>query len=196
MVRAKSTFASEPRPPSGSRPWTWLALVALAYVTLPNARAAAYEDEGSVGLSLGYGLVAIEAADLPDHGGLLTLSAALGIDDVFTARAHVGYAWHPGHAADLHVAVAGLEAIYLLDVVELVPFFGLGVGALMTAYDGGFGADASIYGVLGLDYLWSREVIVGIDLRPHVLPLSLASVAAIDPVYITASVRMSWVFET
>ena len=49
-------------------------------------------------------------------------------------------------------------------------------------------------GIVGLDYLVNRRVVVGVDVRPYILPLAFDA-ETLAPVYLSASVRLSIVFE-
>ncbi len=151
-------------------------------------RARAYEDQLTLGLGLGYAVVVTNG--LPPHGALAELSASVGLDDTWTVRANLSYAFHPGHDP-MHVGLVGAELIYMVDVLEVVPFFGLGVDAIGTLYQGAAGVDAAAHAIVGVDYLAAREWLVGLDIRPYVLLTRLST----DPVYFTASARFSLVFD-
>jgi len=56
------------------------------------------------------------------------------------------------------------------------------------------GLELGLHVVLGADYLLSREWVIGLDVRPHFLPLTVAE-GRLEPVYITANLRLSYLFE-
>jgi hypothetical protein len=169
-----------------------VALSAVLAWSLPVAPAHAYEDKLTLGVEAGYGLVAIPSA-LPEHGVLGGISASIGLDDIWSLRGHVDYAYHPA-GEPLHVLVLGAELLYLVDVVQVVPYFGFGIDGLGTHYEGRAGLELGAHAVLGIDYLLSRETLVGFDLRPHVLPLGV-NTDILQPVYITATMRFSYVLD-
>lgn len=167
--------------------------VALALLALPAPIARAYEDKLTVGAHAGYGLVAIDDTELPQHGVLLGIASSIGLDDIWSVRGHLSYAYHPGDDT-LHVALLGGELLYLLDVVQVVPYFGLGLDALGTLYQDRAGLELGAHLVLGIEYLLSRDTLIGLDIRPHVLPLQV-NAGRLDPVYITATARFSLMFD-
>ena len=162
--------------------------IALSVAGGSSGGALAYEGQLTLGLGLGYAAVVTEG--LPPHGALAQVSASVGLDDVWTVQASVSYALHPG-ADPLHVGIVGAELIYVLDVLEVVPFFGLGADAIGTVHQGRAGADAAAHAILGVDYLLSRTWLIGLDVRPYVLFTRLST----DPVYITISARASLIFD-
>ncbi len=169
--------------------YTWLA-VASAFLT--PAVAEAYEEQLTIALDAGYSSIVGETA-APRGGPGAGIAVGLGIGDAWVVQARYGYARHV--AGDgLHVHVWGAEALYQLDVTRWVPYFGAGVDALGTMFQGAFTPDFAVHGVLGLDFLVNRRWIVGVEVRPYVLPLDIDDVS-VDPVYITASARVAWVID-
>ncbi len=166
-------------------------LGALAIVLLAGP-ARAYEDKLTLGAQAGYGLVAANG-DLPRHGALLGLEASVGLDDIWSVRGHLTYGYHPGDDT-LHVAVLGAEILYLLDVLQVVPYFGIGIDGLGTVYQGSAGVELGAHATLGVEYFLTRETLVGLDIRPHVLPLAIER-ELLEPVYITGTARFSLVFD-
>jgi hypothetical protein len=164
--------------------------VALSALWADGAKA--YEDKLTLGVEAGYGLVAVPS-DLPEHGVLVGVSSSVGLGDVWSLRGHVDYGFHPG-ADPLHVLVLGAEILYLVDVLQVVPYFGLGIDGLGTYWQGVAGLELGAHVVLGIEYLLSRETLIGFDIRPHVLPLSVSR-ELLEPVYITATARFSFVFD-
>lgn len=171
------------------RPFACLA--ALAWLALPSP-ARAYEDQ--VTLSLGTGYAAVLAnPDLPTHGARIALDVGIGLNDAWTLTPRAEWVFHPA-SATLHVGLVGVEVTYAFDILEVVPFFGLGVDGIGTLRGGAFGVDLAAHVVLGLDWLVTRDWLVGLDVRPYVLPFSLAD-NGIDPVYLTVGVHVGYGFE-
>jgi len=74
------------------------------------------------------------------------------------------------------------------------PIVGLGVDGLGTLLAGQAGLELGAHVTLGLEHLLSRDALIGLDIRPHFLPLSIEA-DRVEPVYITVSLRYSLVFE-
>jgi len=163
----------------------------LAQAWLPSG-AAAYEEQTLLGLDLSWGL-APSSASMPAHGLGLGLSLDWGLGDTLSLQGRVAYAIHPA-AAPGHALGAGLELIYLLDILQVVPFFGIGLDALLSARSGEIAAAPALHLLFGLDYLLDRRWIVGLDIRPHFVPLAFAD-PGLDPFYLTVGLRLSRVFE-
>ena len=164
-----------------------------ATLTLVNAApAAAYEDQVTLDLDVGGGFV-LANGDAPTAGVGFGVGAGFGLGTAWTLRGRISYALHPS-ASSLQVLTAGAEVHYALDILKFVPFFGVGIDGIGTVRDGTFGADVAVHALLGLDWLLSRKIVVGIDIRPYVLPFSLAD-RGIDPVYLSATLRLSVVFD-
>lgn len=167
--------------------------LALAFWALSAAPSAAYEDRGTLGIEAGYGVVVITDTTLPQHGALFGLELSLGLGDQFAVRAHADYGYHPGDD-EMHVALFGLEGLYLVDIVQVVPYFGLGIDGIATVYQDAAGLELGFHVIVGLEYLLSRSWLIGLDVRPHFLPITLSE-GRTDPVYISTTLRVSWVFD-
>lgn len=137
-----------------------LACLACAWST----PARAYEDQASFGVAAGYRLA---ASDLPQHGLTLGVNAGLGLDDIWTLRLRGGYSEHPaaGGYPTGHLVDGAVELIYMLDVLQWVPYAGLGAGALWLRRNGDDALGVSVHVVAGLDYLYSRRWVFGLELR-------------------------------
>lgn len=153
MARYRTAFAS---------------LLALAMGSLLAPAAHAYEEQASLDVALGYALL-LDSDVLPQQGASLEVGGAVGISDIALVRGALAYAplfdgAHSSQAGRLRV-----EAIYLLDVLRLVPFLGLGANVLLA--DGGGSARVLPGGhvVFGLDYLVSRTWTLGLDIRQGLL---------------------------
>ena len=156
-------------------------------------RVQAYEDQYTLGIGLGYAHLFPQGT--PHPGALAELNASLGLDATWTARARVAGAWHPDDELALYRGVLGAELVYMIDILELVPSFGLGLDAVLThagpiddpGLRGGFAANA----VLGLDYLLSRELSLTFEARPYLMVTELSD----EPLYLQVSVGLLWVFD-
>lgn len=150
------------------------------------APARAYEDEVGVGLAAGYGWSAA-VLDVPRHGLGLSATAGVGLGDVFALQAHLGWSVHPGDAP-MHVALGGVELVYLFDILEIVPFFGVGIDGVGSVVSGQGALELGLHGLLGFDWLVDWDWAVGLDVRVFVLPLAVDG-ARLDPVYGQVLVR-------
>jgi hypothetical protein len=157
--------------------WCWLA-----------SPARAYEDQLTLGVGAGYAHAVSES--LPRSGAMIDVAASMDLHAVWSARARVSYALHPADES-LHALLLGAELLYLVDVVELVPYFGLGAVGIGRARAGDTQLDAAAELVLGIDYLVSREITLGLEARPHVLLTELAR----DPLYLAIQGSVIWMFD-
>lgn len=123
--------------------------------------ALAYEDQLTLELGAGY---AFASGDTLPHSGLAASAlVSYGLGDTLTLRAFGAYAMHPSTA---NVFTGGADLLYLLDILTVVPYFGGGVdGVGINTPDGTTGAFA-VHAVVGLDYLLSRSLTLGIETRP------------------------------
>jgi hypothetical protein len=147
-------------------------VAALAWLlTIGSARA--YDEQASLDLALGYALTVQD--DVIAQGASVDLGVSLGLSEAVVARATLGYAAlvgpdSYGEREAAHLGRLRVEGLYLLDVLKLVPFFGLGVtltnspqnSAALPVRPGG-------HLLLGADYLVSRSWIVGVDVRSALL---------------------------
>lgn len=177
-----------------------MALLALpSTLALPGSSARAYEDQLGLSLAAGYAVLPTDgpaspnAVPLAQHGLALQAEAALGIDDTWELRALAGWAMHFADTP-LHRVHAGLEIVYLVDILELVPFLGLGLDVPTSIAGAEVWVDFAAHAVVGLDWLPAREYAIGIEVRPYVLFTSLARSPG-DPVWLTATARFQYLFE-
>ncbi len=154
---------------------------------VPGA-AHAYADQASLDLAAGY--VHVDAVTpLPSAGADLTVGGSYGLGDMFLLRAHVGYGLQAARSRQVSVVGARTEIVYLLDVVSVVPFFGVGAG--VWVYDARGAQLAPIgHGITGADWLLTREWTLGVDLR---FGLLLAS-REVSPLF-ASQLRCSRVFD-
>lgn len=176
-----------------SRALAALALALAAMATTPSS-AAAYEDQATLFVDLGYAS-ALGNDALPTHGVIGGIGGSWGLNDAWTLRGRVGWAGHP---RDLQVGLLSVEVFYMLDILELVPFAGVGasaVGALDRDDTGTyFRGSFAVHAVVGLDWLINRKFVLGVDVRPHLLPLGFDD-DALPPIYLSATLRLSVVFD-
>jgi hypothetical protein len=152
----------------------------------------AYEDQWTLGADIGAGLV-LGNDSAPVAGIAVGVGASVGLSSAWTFRGRLSYDFHPA-TLPLHVMTVGAEVYYTLDILKFVPFFGVGLDGIGTVQEGALGADLAFHALVGVDWLVSRELVIGLDIRPYVLPFSLAE-RGIDPVYLSASLRVSLVFD-
>jgi hypothetical protein len=155
---------------------------------LTAAPAAAYEDQATLGLGAGY---AHAFAEPQAPGATVVLSGSLGLGQTLSARALAGYALHPARRP-LHVAMLGAELVYLIDVIEVVPWLGVGAGGALRARADELAPELAAHAVLGLDYLWSRELTLSLELRPYLMLTDLRGA----PLYGAVIVSASWMLDT
>lgn len=185
-----ATGVNRTRPRRSIAPILALCLSATLWNVAETAHA--YEDQWTLGADIGAGLV-LANENAPVAGIAVGVGASVGLTSAWTFRGRLSYDFHPAELP-LHVMTVGGEVYYTLDILTFVPFFGVGLDGIGTVQDGSFGADLAFHALVGIDWLVSRKLIVGLDIRPYVLPFSLAE-RGIDPVYLTASLRVSFVFD-
>src|SRR5688572_2186283 len=111
----------------------WSIVLAFGAALVWASPVAAFEDK--LALSVGAGYAAWPGIDAP-HGAALDLQGGLGLSEAWQLRAGASYALHPSDGASLHTAGLRAELVYLIDIVELVPFAGLGVSGMAVIVDG------------------------------------------------------------
>jgi hypothetical protein len=154
----------------------------------------AYEDQLTLGVGAGYAHAA--SSGLPRHGAVFDLSASAGLGPVWSVRGRASYALHP-HDRPLHVMLLDVEALYLVDVLEVVPYFGAGAGGLGRARPDnrasadGFDVGATAHLVLGLDYLVSRALTFELEARPYLIVTEIDR----DPFYLAITASVVWMFD-
>ncbi len=156
-----------------------LALAVLLSLLAPASQVLAYEDQLTLGLSAGY---AHAPGATDSHGVVVDAAVGVGLDPVWTLRLRGGYGLHPGDQAT-HLGLATGELLYVIDVLEVVPYFGLGAGGLLAVAEGESTADAIAGPVVGADYLLSRELALSLDLRLKVRLTALDD----EPLYLVAA---------
>ncbi|MCC7541865.1 MAG: outer membrane beta-barrel protein [Deltaproteobacteria bacterium] len=156
----------------------------LGALSVAPADARAYEHELSLGIETG-----IAHALGPELPGVRAgIHASYGIDDTWAIAAQLGYSIHPD-ASPLHVAEAAAELLYVIDVVRVVPYVGVGASYFGTLVDQQVGGEGGAHVVGGAHYYLSRAWAVGLDVRGHALFTALEEF----PIYVTATLRLSWI---
>lgn len=150
----------------------------------PAPEAFAYENQLTIGGDLGFAERFADAG--PRHGGMFGISSSIGLDDIWTARGRFSYSVH--HDPDLlHAFFLSAEILYLIDILEFVPYFGGGPDGVATLWNDQFEIDFGLHAVVGVDYLVSREVIFGLEVRPLFFLTGTDNQLAFLSVNITAS---------
>ncbi len=175
------------------------AAAALAWGPIGNPRARAYEDQASLDAAPGYALV-VDGSGRTLQGPSLDVGGGVGLSDLGILRASAGYAALFADGTLRHAGRARVEALYLLDVLRFVPFFGLGaslvaLGAGGPAREPRSARQAQVWPgghlVFGVDYLQSRTWIFGLDVRSGFLLDGSRLRSATD-----VCLRVSRMFET
>ncbi len=188
-----------PRPAAARPPWhirtvSRLALAAaLALACLAPTSAHAYDHQLTLDASAGWGVA--PALEAPNHGPSFAIGTTIGFDDAWGLGVYAGWSVHPAFngGEPYHLGFAGVEGLYFIDILEVVPFFGVGIDVLPT-FDGStnsWGADVAAHLRASVDYLVSRSVAIGLDVRPYVLFSALST----DPFYLTVLARFSYILD-
>jgi hypothetical protein len=162
---------------------TMLSFLALA------TPARAYEDQLTAGAGAGYAHAA--SSGFPRHGVIFDLSASAGLGPVWSVRARASYGLHPGDRP-LHAMLLGADLLYLVDVVEVVPYFGAGASGIARAYRDDLQLDAAAQLVIGFGYLISRELTFELEARPYLIATELDG----DPFYGAVSASVVFMFDS
>jgi hypothetical protein len=182
-----------------SRPWylrevsrffAFLLLAGSAWAAGSAARA--YEDQAAVDTELAYVHAFAPNAKAVD-GAALGVGASFGMSNTLTLRGQFMWAFHPSDEPLVSAVWLSADLIYVLDVLEWVPYFGAGIdGAAFIQSGRDVVTESGVHPVVGFDYLVSRELTVGVQVKPVVL------FTAIDelPVYLQAGVTLSFLFDT
>jgi len=151
--------------------------------------AAAYEDQ--VTLEAGFGYAHSADAESDTRAGMpFSLAASLGLDDVWTVKVATSYAIHPASSGARHVVVGGAELLYVVDVLQIVPYVGAGVDVFAAWRAPVQDLDVAAHLVFGADYLLTRSLFVGLEVRPYLLLTQLGNADGRTPLYMTALARL------
>ncbi|MDH3653826.1 MAG: outer membrane beta-barrel protein [Myxococcales bacterium] len=169
--------------------WIVGSLAALLAVLPSTARA--YEDQATLGLAIGY--AGIPGSDsVPRNGIDVGLSAGGGFGDAWSIQGLLSYSVFP-NARALHVGMAGIEAVYALDIVRFVPLLGAGLDGLLTVRERPARGDFALHFLVGFDYLINSRWCVGADVRGYWVATHAQSPLA--PFLITAAARIGVRFD-
>jgi hypothetical protein len=166
-----------------------MAFLGAALLWLVPASARAYEDQVALSVDAGY---AYAQHGIPMHGAGVGISAGIGLGDTFTLVFRGGYAAHPGNVP-AHVLSLTAEALYIVDILTWVPFFGAGVDGHLIVRDGTPRGNFEVHGIVGLDYLHSRSLAFGLDVRVGYLPFE-PTLGVMHGLHVQAGFRVSWLF--
>jgi hypothetical protein len=151
--------------------------------------AAAYEDKITLGAGAGYALA--PASSEGASGIAFDLHGGLGIGVEWQLRAGLSYAYHPVETSAAHFGLARTELVYLIDIVDIVPFGGIGVGACIVDAMRPSGPVAGPHAVLGVAYWISFDALLELDVRAHLFP----ELASDDVVYLVSALSLVWAFD-
>ena len=155
---------------------------------LTAAPVRAYEDQLTLGAGVGYGYSA--SSEWPRHAALFDLSASLGLSQALAVRGHAGYGFHPADEP-LHGVVVGGELLYVIDVVEVVPYFGIGVSGLWRIHGDDVAAAGAAQLAVGVDYHLDRGLALELDVRPYLLVTDLDR----EPLFLSVLVAIIWLLD-
>ena len=165
-----------------------LVALALPAFALP-ATARAYDHQATLELGLGWAH-AFDATAYDENGLAVVLGGSVGLGDTFALRGAITWAGHPGPSF-AQVGQIGAEVVYLVDILEVVPFAGIGIDAMGTIAGSDARADFAVHAVGGVDWLFQRGMYVGIEARPF---LALTALDA-APIHLTVTARFGLTFD-
>lgn len=172
--------------PPGLRPLTLVTAAALAGLGAP-ASALAYEDQ--MGLSVGLG-GEVAMTDPVSGGPGATLTFAYGLGDTFELRVHADYLVHVTDET-AHRVLGAVDLVYLLDILTVVPYFGVSAGGAVTVADRSTVGDLVLGAIVGIDFVLSRTFTLGLEVRPYVLPLHFD----VESLALAGYARAQWLIE-
>lgn len=190
-----------PRP----SPRSLAAVLVATAVSLSASSALAFERQWHAGFGLGLRPTSISGVPGGGVAPLAVASLAYGLTDQFDVLAEVGLArprfeTAPGtdeSGRQVFSTTADLGIVYTLDVLRVVPFGGVFVGAhhlgagkitlpegTIRTFGGAVGLDLG--GALGARYQYDRDLAFGFDVRYH-RPLALPETTQAMGIYLSAS---------
>jgi hypothetical protein len=159
----------------------------LLVTALPSS-ARAYEDQLSLGVGAGYAYATRE--DSSHHGAYVNLEASLGLSATWSVRGLLGVGHHP-QKPRLSEGVLGIEALYLVDVLEFVPYAGIGVDGLLSIPQKDAHIAIGAHPVLGIDWLLDRSFLLGLCARP----IFVLSQLDHSPLYLSVTLSATWLLD-
>lgn len=148
-------------------PRVWSIVFGFLVALFWSSSAAAFEDK--VALSAGAGYAAWPGIDEP-HGVALDLQVGVGLGQVWQLRAGGSTALHPSSNEALHTPSLRAELVYLVDIVDVVPFAGLGVSGVAALGGTDDRIEPAAHVVAGAAYWLSFDWLLELDVRAHVMP--------------------------
>lgn len=167
---------------------------ALAAVLGCPSAAEAYEEQVTVGLVVDYAALPLAPEDAGVHGVNGGVIASYGLGEALSLEARLEHGVFPEATAATQLSRGSLGLSYGVDLVSVVPLFGLGAGGAVGVRDGVVAGDLSLYASFALDYLASRSWLVGAEVRAEVLPLR--NIVPADLLALTAGLRVALIFDT
>lgn len=156
------------------------------------APAQAYEDQASFDAELAY-TRAFQTGFEDGQGVGIGAGASLGLSNTLTLRGQLMWAFHPSADRSASLLLLSADLVYVIDVLEVVPYVGFGVdSAALIQKSADVAVELGVHPVLGVDYLLSREVALGLQVKPVIVLTALES----WPVYLQAGVTFSYLFDT
>jgi outer membrane protein W len=188
-------------PNRGNKPGVRPLIAALATVLLWGGGAAADEKEWILAFQPGASM--IHVADRDAWGGAFALDLSYGVTDAIAVRATGAYSAHSlpdlrNKMGDLLMPGgftsawnAGLGVTYTIDILRLVPYVDFAVGLIGARYPTDKGDvtrnELGLEIGIGLDYLVSRRVAVGVIVRYHAFLTAISQL----PVYLYFGPRLA-----
>ena len=167
-----------------SRSWpSRLALLFTSLAALAPSSARAFEDK--IALAAGGGYAAWPGAPAP-HGAALDLQAGLGLSEAWQLRAGAAYALHPSEGPTVHTAGLRAELVYMIDIVDIVPFGGVGVSGIAVFHSQEEMLEPAAHLVAGAAYWLSFDWLIELGVRAHVLPDELER----EPLYLVSTLSL------
>jgi len=167
-------------------------LLVVLCLLLPGRAAAG---DGELVLSLDPIYSTIDWDQRQPHGGGLALEAQYGLSDSLWLSGTWFYAAHDAKARDtlpaglLSVGGAFVGLDYSFDVLRVIPFVQLGLGAFLE-HGAGYATamDFGLHAGLGADFLVTRGFSLGLVVRYYAFLTNIDTI----PVYLQAGLRVSW----
>ncbi len=140
-------------------------------------QASAFEGQARIGIGLGHSY--FSAPDLTTHGFAGGIHGILGVDDTQALTAEFNAGYHP--VTGVLTLSGGIGGFYFLDYFQAVPYFGM-ITEMTAAQRLNGGCDipdgpaCTTSGIgfsipVGVDYMLSRQFVVGVQGRYHLMAL-------------------------
>jgi hypothetical protein len=159
--------------------------VLLALLTALAHAPSAHAFEDKIALAAGAGYAVWPGAPAP-HGAALDLQAGVGLSAAWQLRAGLAYALHPSDGPTVHTAGLRGELVYMIDIVEIVPFGGLGVSGIAVFHSEDSAIEPAAHFVAGAAYWLSFDWLLELDVRAHFLPDEVER----DPLYLVSTLSL------